>query len=130
MASCATLDGPKFGNRCIISQGVAMGPGFQFGSDCFIGPNVTICNDMWPATHKDGFSADLYRSGRLAVFVGNNVCIGANAVVLPGVVLGDYSVVAAGAVAEKSVPANNLLRRDGTMVEINPDWRKHRMRFC
>jgi carbonic anhydrase/acetyltransferase-like protein (isoleucine patch superfamily) len=52
VASGATLDGPVFGDRCIISQGVAMGPGFLIGDDVFIGPNVTVCNDRWPRTTR------------------------------------------------------------------------------
>jgi UDP-2-acetamido-3-amino-2,3-dideoxy-glucuronate N-acetyltransferase len=124
------LDGPTFGNRCIVCSGVAMGPGFRFGDDCFIGPNVTICNDAWPRYDKNGFDADSLRGGLLAVYVGNSVSIGANAVVLPGVVIGFGSMIAAGAVVERSVPVNHLLRRDGSMVEIDPEWRERRMRFC
>jgi acetyltransferase-like isoleucine patch superfamily enzyme len=43
-------------------------------------------------------------------------------------VIGRRAVVAAGAVAEKNVPDEHLLRRDGNMVQIKPEWREHRMR--
>jgi UDP-2-acetamido-3-amino-2,3-dideoxy-glucuronate N-acetyltransferase len=132
VAAGACLDGPHFGDRCIISQNVAMGPGFKFGDDVFVGPNVTVCNDMWPQVAKNGFDVDLLRdcarTGRWSVLVGNRVCIGANAVILPGVVLGDDCVVAAGAVADRRVQANHLLKRDGSVVPINPRWRERRMR--
>lgn len=119
VASCATLDGPSFGDRCIISQGVAMGPGFKFGNDIFVGPNVTICNDRWPVTSKEGFDIDVLRNGYWTVIVEDFVGIGANAVVLPGVRIGQGSMIAAGAVVDRSVPPNHLFRRDGKLVELD-----------
>lgn len=106
-----------------------MGPGFYVSDDVFIGPNVTICNDRWPRTDKTGFDDNLLRKSEfVSVFIKAGACIGANAVVLPGVVIGRKSVVAAGAVAEKNLPDEYLLRRDGSMVWIKPEWREHRMR--
>ena len=43
------------------------------------------------------------------VTIGNDIWIGANAVVLPGVTIGDHSVVAAGAVVTKDVPPHSLV---------------------
>ena len=43
------------------------------------------------------------------VIIGNDIWIGANAVILPGVSIGDHSVVAAGAVVTKDVPANAIV---------------------
>lgn len=43
------------------------------------------------------------------VMIGNDVWIGANAVVLPGVTIGKHCVVAAGAVVTKDVPDNSLV---------------------
>lgn len=115
VASCATLDGPRFGDRCIICQGVAMGPGFLFGNDVFVGPNVTVCNDLWPMADKLGFDAEQLRVGRYVVVVRDGASIGANAVVLPGVTIGYRAMVGAGAVASRDVPDDHLLRRDGSM---------------
>lgn len=44
-----------------------------------------------------------------AVTIENDVWIGANAVVLPGVTIGNHSVVAAGAVVTKDVPSHSLV---------------------
>jgi acetyltransferase-like isoleucine patch superfamily enzyme len=41
--------------------------------------------------------------------IGKNVFLGANAVVLPGVSIGDYSIIGAGAVVTKDVPANSIV---------------------
>lgn len=43
------------------------------------------------------------------VTIGNDVWIGANATVLPGVTIGNHSVVAAGAVVTKDVPSYSLV---------------------
>ena len=43
------------------------------------------------------------------IVIGNDVWIGANAVILPGVTIGNHSVVAAGAVVTKDVPANTMV---------------------
>ena len=119
----AMLHGPEFGRRCVISGGVMMGPGFVIGDDCFIGPNVTLCNDMWPSADKEGLDLDALRSGEfVTVRVGNRVCIGAGAVILPGVTIGDGAVVAAGAVVGRDVPAGMVWLRNGkTMAKpANP----------
>lgn len=123
----AMLHGPRFGKRCVISGGVMMGPGFVIGDDCFIGPNVTLCNDMWPETNRDGLDLDGLRSGEfVTVKVGDRVCIGAGAVILPGVTIGDDAVIAAGAVVGRDVPAGVVWLRNGKTM-AKPAVRK-RMR--
>lgn len=44
-----------------------------------------------------------------AVHIGDDVWIGANAVVLPGVTIGNHSVVAAGAIVTKDIPQGSLV---------------------
>ena len=43
------------------------------------------------------------------VVVGNDVWLGANAVIVPGVKIGDGAVIAAGAVVTKDVPARVMV---------------------
>lgn len=43
------------------------------------------------------------------VIIGDDIWIGANAVILPGVTIGNHSVVAAGAVVTKDVPPHTLV---------------------
>lgn len=127
VAPHAMLDGCRFGDRVRVGPSVSMGPGFVVGDDCFIGPSVTFCNDMWPRADKHGFDVEPMRSGEfVTIRVGNGVCIGANAVILPGVTIGDGAVIAAGAVCGKDVPARHLFKRDGKIVEITPAWTKCR----
>jgi maltose O-acetyltransferase len=75
------------------------------GDNCMFAPNVQI----YTATHPLEFKAR--NSGKeLAkpITIGNNVWIGGNAVICPGVILGNNVVVAAGAVVTKSFP-NDLV---------------------
>lgn len=129
VAHGACLDGPKFGDRCIIGHNVAMGPGFEIGDDVFVGPGVVFCNDMWPSVKKDGWSLSAFQSGAVtAIMVGKRCIIGANATLLPGVVLYDDSAVAAGATCGVNVPSGLCLHRDGQLRPIPKDFLQRRMR--
>ena len=73
------------------------------GSHCMIGPNVTI------ATAGHPVEPGLRRIGiqfNMPVHIGENVWIGAGAVVVPGVTIGDNSVIGAGSVVTRDIPAN------------------------
>jgi UDP-2-acetamido-3-amino-2,3-dideoxy-glucuronate N-acetyltransferase len=127
VAPGAMLDGCRFGDRCRIGPSVSMGPGFVVGDDVFIGPSVTLCNDAWPSADKDGFDAEAMRSGAfVTIRVGDRAIIGANAVILPGVTIGDDAVVAAGATCNRNVPAAHLFKRDGTICPIGPKPKRMR----
>jgi len=43
------------------------------------------------------------------VVIGNDIWVGANAVILPGITIGDHSVIAAGAIVTKDVPPHSLV---------------------
>ena len=68
------------------------------GSGCYVAPNVGIIT-----TNHDIQDPSRHSPGQ-DVRIGKNCWIGMNAVILPGVVLGDHTVVAAGAVVAKSFP--------------------------
>lgn len=125
------LSGPRLGNRCKVSSGVVMGPGFLIGDDVFLGPNVVLANDMWPFASTDGYDDAALRSGeKWAVIVEDGACIGANAVILPGVRIGKGAVVAAGAVVESDVPPGSVYRRNGyKSLSVPADWRERRHRW-
>lgn len=125
----AMLDGSVYGDRVVISGGVRAGAGFKVGNDVFLGPNVTLCNDMWPTADKDGYDDSALRSGRFAVVIEDGVSVGANAVVLPGVRVGAGAMIAAGAVCNRNVPPDHLFTRHEVMIEIKSQWRTRRMRF-
>ena len=72
--------------------------GIKIGDNVFIGHNVVLAT----ATHdlKPGMNRKLYYK---PIEIKNNVWIGSNATILQGVTVGEWSVVAAGAVVTKDV---------------------------
>ncbi|MGC3974095.1 MAG: sugar O-acetyltransferase [Nitrospira sp.] len=75
----------------------------DIGNDVQVGPAV----QLYTAQHP--LEADVRRSGLESaqpIRIGNDVWIGGGAVVLPGVTIGDRSVVGAGSVVVHSVPAD------------------------
>lgn len=67
----------------------------MIGSGVFIGPNAVLTNDRYPPTGKPELKGPV---------IGDNVTIGANATILPGVRLGKGCAVAAGAIVTKNIP--------------------------
>jgi len=73
------------------------------GKGTYIGPNVGIIT----VNHKLD-DLDHYEEGK-DVIIGKNCWIGMNSVILPGVVLGDRTIVGAGSVVTKSFPEGNCV---------------------
>ena len=73
------------------------------GDYVMIGPNVTI------ATAGHPIEPSLRRQGmqyNMEVHIGNNVWLGAGVMILPGVTIGENSVIGAGSIVTKDIPAN------------------------
>ena len=68
-----------------------------------IAPNVSIYTAGHPI-HPDSRNSG-YEYG-FPIRIGNNVWIGGNTVILPGVTIGDNAVIGAGSVVTKDIPAN------------------------
>ena len=73
------------------------------GDYVMIAPNVTIATAAHPVEPSLRRQAMQYN---VDVHIGNNVWIGAGAVILPGVTIGENSVIGAGSVVTKDIPAN------------------------
>jgi maltose O-acetyltransferase len=73
------------------------------GEDCQIGPNVqllTPTHPVEPEPRRDKLEA------ALPITIGNNVWLGGGVIVCPGVTIGDNSVVGAGSVVTRDIPAD------------------------
>ncbi len=57
------------------------------------------------------------------VIIGNNVWIGANCIIMPGVSIGDGSVITAGSVVIKDIPSKCLA--GGNPAKIIKDYNKY-----
>lgn len=93
------------GKRVFINSGCRFQDqgGISIGDDCLIGHNAvlaTLNHDLAPSRRADMHPAP--------ITLGRNVWLGSNVTVLPGVSIGDDSVVAAGAVVTKDIPRRSL----------------------
>jgi UDP-2-acetamido-3-amino-2,3-dideoxy-glucuronate N-acetyltransferase len=125
--------GAKIGKDCTIGQNVNVGPNATIGNnvkiqnnvsvfegvtiedDVFVGPSVVFTNVMNPrafVNRKSEFKSIVVKKG---------CSIGANATIVCGVTLGEYSMIGAGSVVTKSVP-------DYTVVYGNPA--RHKGYIC
>jgi galactoside O-acetyltransferase len=73
------------------------------GDDCLIAPNVVICTSGHPILPILREHNYVYN---LPVRIGKNVWIGSGVQIMPGVSIGDNSVIGAGSVVTNDVPAN------------------------
>ncbi|MBO6719036.1 MAG: N-acetyltransferase [Rhizobiaceae bacterium] len=115
------LEGSTIGANCSIGQNVVIGPDVSVGDNCkiqnnvslykgvemeqgvFCGPSCVFTNVLNPRAEverKDEFRPTTVRRG---------ATIGANATIVCGNELGEYSMIAAGAVVTRNVPAYALM---------------------
>ncbi len=135
------MTGCTLGENCNIGQNVVVSPGVTLGNnvkvqnnvsiytgvicedDVFLGPSMVFTNIINPRSaivRKDQYVETLVRRG---------ASIGANATIVAGIELGEYSFVGAGAVVLHNVPAfalvvGNPARQIGWMSEYG-----HRLEF-
>ena len=76
-----------------------------FGDHVFIAPNCAFYTAGHPTDARQRREGLEYSR---PIKVGNNVWIGGNVVVLPGVTIGDNCVIAAGSIVTHDIPANTL----------------------
>jgi acetyltransferase-like isoleucine patch superfamily enzyme len=118
----------NFGNIIVsttlnnIGKGIEIGSNVGIGEFCYLGGagglkigNDTIIGQYFsthPENHNFSNSLDLIRKqsvSRVGIVIGSNCWIGAGVRILDGVQIGSNSVVAAGAIVNKSFPANSLI---------------------
>lgn len=116
------------GNDCVIGRASYIGPGVSVGDGTkiqnlamvydpavigrgvFVGPAVVLTNDVYPRAVEPDFSAK--RAGdweAVGVTIDDGASIGARSVVLAGVHVGRWALVAAGAVVIRDVPPHALV---------------------
>lgn len=95
-------EGVVIGRNCKIGAYSFIPKGVTIEDDCFIGPRVTFCNDRNPQA-RGPWKLEY-------TIVCKGASIGAAAVILPGVIIGHYALVGAGAVVTRDVlPATTVV---------------------
>ena len=118
----------KIGSNCSVGSMAYVGPNVIIGNNVkiqnssliydpcvlgdgvFIGPNVVITNDKYPrAVNSDSSLKSQYDWSPVGVKICEGASIGAGAICIAPLVVGKWSMVAAGAVVTKDVPAFGLV---------------------
>ncbi|MBE6482510.1 MAG: N-acetyltransferase [Actinomyces ruminicola] len=118
----------ELGEGCIVGRGAYIGEGVRLGRNCkvqnyaliyeparladgvFVGPAVTFTNDHFPrAVNPDGSLKSGSDWEPVGVTVEEGASIGARAVCVAPVRIGEWATVAAGAVVTRDVPAHALV---------------------
>jgi len=126
-ADYARWAGVKVGRGCRILTR-------KFGSEPFlisIGDDVTISIDVVFLTHDGATWLVRDDRGRRFIYrrieIGNFVFVGAGAIIMPGVKIGDRSIVAAGSVVTRSVPSGTIV--GGNPAQIIGDFSEYERRM-
>ena len=91
-----------FANFCLTVLDEAL---VTFGDDCFVGPNVSI----YTACHStDPVERNSRKEWAKPVSIGNNVWLGGNVTILPGVTIGDNCTIGAGSVVTRDIPSDSV----------------------
>lgn len=94
----------KIGNNVKIQNNVSVYEGVELEDGVFCGPSCVFTNDLTPrAEFPKG------REGYIKTLVKHGASIGANATIICGNTIGEYAMVAAGAVVTKNVPDHMLV---------------------
>lgn len=121
-------EGAELGRNCNVGRGAYVGPGVRVGDNCklqnyalvyepacladgvFVGPAAVLTNDLHPrAITPEGSLKGADDWVAVGVTVGRGASIGARAVCIAPVFIGEWATVAAGAVVTKDVPAYALV---------------------
>jgi acetyltransferase-like isoleucine patch superfamily enzyme len=97
----------RIGRNVFINQNCTLYDlgGIDIGDEVMIGPNVSLITSshpIEPSRRRDGVIAK-------PIVIGKNVWIAANVTIIGGVTVGENTVIAAGSVVTKDVPANTLV---------------------
>ena len=101
--------GADFGNGCCleISEHTNIGPNFSLtgtGTITF-GEHIAMGKECMFITQNHKYLAEGYKGFEVKdIVVGNNVWFGHRVIVLPGVVIGNHTIIGAGSVVTKNVP--------------------------
>lgn len=113
-AHCFIEGDVVIGNNVTVKSGVYLWNATRIEDDVFIGPNATFTNDVMPRSK-------IYPDSFLNITIKRGASIGANATLLPGITVGEYAMVGAGAVVTKNVaPYTIVAGNPAKLIRVLP----------
>jgi acetyltransferase-like isoleucine patch superfamily enzyme len=108
---CFIETGAVIGNCVTIKNGNQIWEGIRVADGAFIGPGVRFTNDLWPRSPRLAQARSRYgdRKWLTPTVVKEGASIGAGAVILAGNTVGEFAMVAAGAIVTRPVPPHALV---------------------
>ena len=98
------------GDRVKVENGALLFMGSRVGDGAFIGPGAILTNDRLPrAIRPDGAQKTLADWHAEGVTIDRGASIGAGAILVAGIRVGAFALVAAGAVVTRDVPPHALV---------------------
>jgi len=94
----------KIGNFCQINQNVIM-KSVEMGNYVMVAPGVVFLDRFHNFDRLDIPMAQQGESERILTMIGDDVWIGQNAIVMPGIEIGDGVIIGAGSVVTRNIPA-------------------------
>ena len=102
--------GVQIGSNCKIQNGVSVYHGVTIEDGVFVGPSVCFTNDKYPrAINPDGSLKAGTDWDVAETLIARGAALGARSVILPGVTVGEWAMVAAGSVVTRDVPPYGLV---------------------
>jgi acetyltransferase-like isoleucine patch superfamily enzyme len=81
----------------------------EIGNRVLLGADVLICDTDFHPLSRQGRKLDINNGARAPVIIEDDVFVGTRAIVLKGVTVGAGSVIGAGSVVTKDVPAGSIV---------------------
>ena len=98
------------GDNCKLQNGVNVFRPAVLEDGVFLGPGVVVANDRLPrAVNPDGTPKGVDDWEAVPVVVRRGAAVGAGSILLPGITVGEWALVGAGAVVTADVPAHGLV---------------------
>lgn len=114
-ASLIIEDGVFMNNNCSINCLDSV----IIGSKTLFGEGVKIYDHNHQYTFKDQLTVSHKEFTTAAVYIGENCWLGSNVVVLKGVTIGANTIIGAGCIIYKDVPANSIIINQQQLVTKN-----------
>lgn len=99
IGSYCEISGAVIGDNVKIGAFGFLCMGVEIEDNVFIAPRVTILHDKYPPSKGKGWEKVLIKKGAK---------IGGNVTILPGVTIGENTLIGAGSVVTKDIPDNSL----------------------